>query len=152
MNDLCQNYNNGILSPHLFALFVDKVLSKLELSGLGCYSLHKCYNSFMYMYANDLINISSTVTDLQLLFTLCSEILTTLDLPININKCFCLRIGPRCNVECRSLKIQGIDVKWVKCFRYIGVTICRAQSRFNVIAMRLKDNSIAVQIWFFNKG
>jgi len=67
----------GILSPHLFALFVDKVLSKLELSGLGCYISYKCYNSFMY--ADDLIIISSTVTDLQLLFSLCSEILTTLD-------------------------------------------------------------------------
>ena len=115
----------GILSPLLFALFVDNILTKLEQSGLGCFVAFKCYNSFMF--ADDLILISNSVTDLQLLVNLSADILTTLDLPININKCSCLRIGPRCNVECSKLKIQGIDIQWVESIKYLGVTICKAK-------------------------
>ena len=66
-----------ILSPFLFALFVDKLLAKLELSGLGCYVAYTCYNSFMY--ADDLILVSNSVTDLQILFNLSAEIFTLLD-------------------------------------------------------------------------
>ena len=116
----------GILSPLLFALFVDVVLSKLERSGLGCYISYKCYNSFMY--ADDLILVSSTVTDLQCLFNRCSEILTSLDLPINTDKCSCLRVGPRCDIICSTLKLQGMNVQWVDSIKYLGVTICRAKA------------------------
>ena len=72
----------GILSPLLFALFVDNILTKLEQSGLGCFVAFKCYNSFMF--ADDLILISNSVTDLQLLVNLSADILTTLDLPITL--------------------------------------------------------------------
>ena len=43
----------GILSPCLFAVFVDDILDKLARSGLGCYINCECFNSFMY--ANDVI-------------------------------------------------------------------------------------------------
>ena len=52
----------GVLSPLLFSLFVDIVLEKLEHAGIGCFIHSKCYNSFMY--ADDIILLSITVTDL----------------------------------------------------------------------------------------
>ena len=79
------------------------------------------------MYADDLILVSNGVTDLQLLFTQCSEIFTALDLPINISKCSCMRTGPRCNAICSTLKIEQKDVQWVDSIKYLGVTICRAK-------------------------
>ena len=49
----------GILSPLLFCLFVDVLLSKLERSGLGCFVNFTCYNSFLY--ADDIILLSISI-------------------------------------------------------------------------------------------
>ena len=38
-----------------------------------------------------------------------------------------LRIGPRFNIPCSSLKIQEIDINWVESIKYLGVTICKAK-------------------------
>src|SRR5580692_1788880 len=86
----------GILSPLLFTLFVDVVLQKLNDSNLGCYINFKCYNSFMY--ADDIILLSISISDLQFMFHLCAKVFDDLDLPINTSKSHCLRIGPRCNI------------------------------------------------------
>ena len=75
----------GILSPLLFTLYVNSILEKLEKSGLGCFIGRKCCNS--YMYADDLILLSITVSDLQRLLDMCNSLFADLDLPINISKC-----------------------------------------------------------------
>ena len=110
----------GILSPLLFTLYINDILIKLEKSELGCYIGHKCYNSFMY--ADDLILLSITVSDLQSLLDMCGTLFSNLDLPINISKCHCLRIGPRYKVTCRSLTIFGVNIDWVSETRFLGIT------------------------------
>ena len=92
----------GILSPLLFIMFVDAVLKKLKLSNIGCYV--SCCNSFMY--ANDLILLSLSVTDLQNLVNLCVTEFAQLDLPINEAKCHCICIGPRFKAVCRDISIN----------------------------------------------
>jgi hypothetical protein len=116
----------GVLSPILFTLFVDIVLKSLEESNLGCFINYNCYNSFMY--ADDLILLSISVNDLQMMFNICSNIFSDLDLPINASKSHCLRIGPRFKIPCTALKIEGVDVNWVETIRYLGVTICQGKS------------------------
>ena len=113
----------GILSPLLFTLYVNVILEKLEKSRLGCFIGHSCCNS--YMYADDLILLSITVTDLQRLLDMCNSLFTDLDLLINISKCHCLRIGPRCNLECKNLTINGKDICWVDEIRFLGLTISK---------------------------
>jgi len=113
----------GILSPLLFTLYVNVILEKLEKSGLGCFIGHRCCNS--YMYADDLILLSITVTDLQHLLDMCHSLFSDLDLPINISKCHCLRIGPRYNLECRKLIINGENICWVDDISFLGVTISK---------------------------
>ena len=51
-----------------------------------------------------------------------------LDLPINVSKCYCMRIGPRFDVSCTPLKIQDNEVNWVDNINYLGVTITRAKT------------------------
>jgi len=52
----------GVLSPLLFAIFVDDILVKLKKSSLGCYINGLCLNAIMY--ADDLLLLSISVTDL----------------------------------------------------------------------------------------
>jgi len=60
---------------------------------------------------------------LQRLLDMCNSLFTDLDLPINISKCHCLRIGPRCNFECKNLTINGEDICWVNEIKFLGITI-----------------------------
>ena len=62
------------------------------------------------------------------MLNICNDVFNDLDLPINVSKCHCMRIGPRFKAPCASLKIQGFDLKWVESIKYLGVTICKAKS------------------------
>ena len=42
--------------------------------------------------------------------------------------CHCLRIGPRFNVTCGLLNIQGADVHWTESTKFLGVTLCRSKT------------------------
>jgi len=75
-------------------------LDKLAESGLGCFMGLKCLNSFMY--ADDLILLSISISDLQKMLDICNKGFHDLDLPINIKKSCCLRVGPRWNANCKK--------------------------------------------------
>ena len=135
----------GILSPLLFSLYVDVILQKLEKSGIGCFIGRRCCNS--YMYADDLILLSITVTDLQRLLDMCNFLFSNLDLPINISKCHCVRIGPRYNLECKNLTINGKDINWVDEIRFLGVTISKDKV-FKCTWEDAKKNSIVTLMSF----
>src|ERR1043165_7162071 len=83
----------GVLSPYLFAIFVDDELIKLRHSSLGCHISRVCLNAIMY--ADDLLLMSISVSDLQLLVDLCIKEFEYLDMKININKYVCMRVDPR---------------------------------------------------------
>src|ERR1043165_7832981 len=59
----------GILSPYLFAILVDDLLIKLKASALGCRLHGIIYNAIMY--ADDLLLLSNTLSDLQSLVNMC---------------------------------------------------------------------------------
>ena len=111
----------GILSPLLFSCYVNILLDKLELSGLGCYVNKQCLNSFMY--ADDLILLSTSVADLQKLINLCSDALVELDLIINTEKSHCMRIGPRYNSPCSNIVVDNLFLSWAKQTKFLGLTI-----------------------------
>ena len=83
----------GILSPTLFAICVDDVLKKLEKAKISCYFNLQCVNSIMY--ADDLILLSASVSDLQNLVDLCVIEFDQIGLEINVGKSSRVRIGQR---------------------------------------------------------
>ena len=80
----------GVLSPFLFAVYVNDVLSRLADSKLGCFINCTCLNSIMY--ADDLILISICLMHLQLLVDICKQEFDKIDMQINGSKSGCLRI------------------------------------------------------------
>jgi hypothetical protein len=117
----------GILSPLLFNLYVDCILDQLQSSDLGCFLGKKCVNSFMY--ADDLVVLSISVTDMQNLVSLCQESFNKLDLPINTKKSHCLRIGPRFKSRCCDIYINDQPLSWVDETKFLGVTL-RSKTTF----------------------
>ena len=115
----------GVLSPLLFTLFVDIVLDQLERSKLGCFVNYTCFNSLMY--ADDIVLLSASVTDLQKMFDICADIFKILDLPVNISKCHCMRIGPRHKYFCKPIIFFNNQIEWVDSVDYLGISICKSQ-------------------------
>ena len=60
-------------------------------------------SSFVVMYADDILLIAPSVSELQRLFHACEFELSCLDMCINTKKSCCIRIGPRYDVKCASI-------------------------------------------------
>jgi hypothetical protein len=111
----------GVLSPQLFAVYINDILTKLQKSRLGCIVKGVVMNAFMY--ADDLILMSASVYDLQRLVNICIDELDLLLLTLNAKKCFCLRVGKRFNQFCRRISIGDCEIDWTDELRYLGVWI-----------------------------
>ena len=110
----------GVLSPLLFSLAIDSIVSKIKSANVGCYISTIC--CCIFLYADDILLLSPTVTGLQILLSVCEKELVELDMRINAKKSMCIRFGPRYNVQCTELVLlDGSTLKWVDNCRYLGV-------------------------------
>ena len=64
------------------------------------------------MYADDLVLLAPSVTELQTMINLCCSELTILDLKINSTKSVAIRIGNRFKVACRKVEINKVHLEW----------------------------------------
>src|SRR6266496_3387239 len=108
----------GVLSPLLFSIFVDDILVKLRESGCGCFISNCCFNAMMY--ADDLVLLAISITDMMIMLKICKDELSWLDMRLNVGKSCALRVGERWNVAIPPLTVGGIDIPWVGEIRYLG--------------------------------
>ena len=85
------------MSPSLFAIFIDDLVKELHSLDIGCTSVFMC--SCIFMYADDIMLLSPSLTALQLMLNLCEGELLKLDMCINVKKSTCMRFGPRFNAR-----------------------------------------------------
>ena len=102
----------SILSPYIFACYVDDVVSHLNYRQR--YSI--------VLYADDILLLAPSVCELQRLLDACERELDWLDMDINTKKSCCMRIGPRCDAECANITTSsGYTLPWVEEIRYLGI-------------------------------
>ena len=82
----------GILSPLLFAVYIDGLVAQLQASGFGC-KLHGLYVGCI-LYADDIILLAHTSYTLQKMLDICNSDITALDLHFNVVKSVVMRVGP----------------------------------------------------------
>ena len=108
----------SVLSPSLFALYLNDIHRP---------TIHSWFNAILY--ADDILLISTSISDLQESFLHWQSNLTALDLAINVKKSCCLRIGPRFRNACASIaSSDGTVLPWVDKVKYLGIFITSAQS------------------------
>ena len=121
----CGIRQGGVLSPYLFALYIDSVIDQLKLLQFGCFVRYVNFN--ILMYADDIILVAPTISSLQLLVTECQKALNFLELSINVKKCACIRICRRHSAACSPISLcDGQLVHWSNSITYLGVTIVSA--------------------------
>ena len=83
----------GILSPCLFAIFIDSVIKKLRVAGYGAYIGWFYFGCTLY--ANDIMSVCHSVSAMQKMLDICSQQAQLLDFSLNTVKSVALRIGPQ---------------------------------------------------------
>jgi len=110
----------GLLSPALFAMYIDKLIQLLKSSGLGC----RYNNTYIgcLCYADDIL-ISHSVTVMQTMLDLCDVFSADFDVKFNTTKTVAIRIGPRFDAVCADLTLSGGIIECVQSLKYLGVCI-----------------------------
>jgi hypothetical protein len=120
----CGVRQGGVLSPYLFALYVDVIIDKVREQRIGCYIGSFCLS--ILLYADDMLLLAPSLEALQQLIFICEKELFALDLSVNVKKSVCTRIGSRCNSVCGDIVTSdGQPLLWVDSIRYLGVYILR---------------------------
>jgi exonuclease III len=111
----------GVLSPLLFSIYVDDIISKLQKSRLGC-SVFSTYLGCL-MYADDLVLMSASMSVLQNMIDVCASEAEYLDMTFNASKSCVVRIGKLHKRSCASVQVTGQDIPFMTCAKYLGVHI-----------------------------
>ena len=122
----CGTRQGGVCSPALFTVFIDDLLLRLQNSGFGCHVRYICFNAFMY--ADDLLLLSISISELQDMIDICKSELDILDMKINIKKSMCMRIGNRFNMLASGILIDANPIPWTNEIRYLGLFITIART------------------------
>ncbi len=116
----------SVLSPLLFSVYVDDMLRCLHRSKIGCQIKYIYFNAFMY--ADDLLLVSISISDLQKLLVICELEFLKIDMCTNVSKSMCLRVGPRYNACVTPVLIDKKPITWNKALKYLGITILSGKS------------------------
>ena len=123
----------GVLSPILFSVYIDNVLEKLNMHGCKLSML----NLGSFLYADDLILLAPSVSELQTMVSICCEEFGKIDLALNVNKSACIRIGKRCYEKCEPITTAQGNIAWCDKVTYLGMDIVSA-TKFTCCFDRLK--------------
>ena len=116
----CGIRQGGVLSPYLFAVYIDSVAEKVRAKLLGCHIKMTCLS--IILYADDILLLAPSINALQKILHVCEKELDWLDLTINVSKSSCMRIGPRFKAHCSNIvSIHGHEINWSNSIRYLGV-------------------------------
>ena len=109
----------GVLSPHLFAIYVDDLIVKLRSLKNGCYIADLFLACIVY--ADDICLLAPTRSALQLLLKTCEEYGNYWCLTYNPLKTKVMIFGN--NFDTPSLFMYGNSLDYVQEYKYLGVNV-----------------------------
>jgi len=84
---------------------------------------------FIILYADDILLLAPSVSELDNLFKMRERELKLLDMAINVRKSSCIRIGHRMDAQCANISLStGSAIPWVDEIKYLGICILRSHT------------------------
>jgi len=111
----------GILSPVLFAVYVDVLVYRLKSANIGCKMFDIYYGCLLY--ADDIVLLAHTMNGMQQMLNICTEFGVDYDVKFNDMKSVAMRVGTRFHVACKPLDLGGKVLRFVDSVKYLGVNI-----------------------------
>ena len=153
----------GILSPFLFKLYIDELLSDISDLKVGCRLGLIRLN--IIGYADDLVLIADSVENLNILYNLLRQNILGLKLKLNINKSKCM-IFEKGNLykNLKDISLMGDKFEVVDNYKYLGHIIQKQlldvddanfrlnsfYGKFNSIYRNFRDVSVETLLFLFN--
>jgi hypothetical protein len=111
----------GILSPVLFSLYINVIITELKLNGLGLV----VYEQYMgcILYADDILLLACSLSVMQKMLNVTCKVLSDIDICINVDKSRVIRFGNRYNKSCVPLMMSGYNIKFCDKVNYLGVML-----------------------------
>lgn len=126
----------GILSPILFSLYINELIVNLSDSHTGCHIGGQFMGSILY--ADDILLLSVSFSDMQSMLDICSVTAGKLDLKFNVSKSAFMRIGSRHNSPCAVLTLCNQPLVCVTEIKYLGVFI-KSGKKFATAVTQVKS-------------
>ncbi len=114
----CGVRQGGVLSPYLFALYVDELIGTLRHSGFGAY-ITNIFAGCIF-YADDIMLVSCSCYGLQQLVQLCEIYGKQWDICFNPSKCQGISFGGR-SPKSMMCMLNSLPIQWVNKMKYLGV-------------------------------
>jgi exonuclease III len=116
----------GLLSPILFSLYMDVLIKKLRSSNMGC-KLADVYFGCL-LYADDIMLLSHSLYSMQHMLQICEQFAWEFDVKFNSSKSVAIRIGPRHDAPCEPLTLAGIQLKFDRSIKYLGIQLVASKA------------------------
>ena len=110
----------GVISPVLFAMYINILIVKIQNSKLGCH-INRVPMS-IFMFADDLVLVASSLIHLRIMIEICQCELDEIDMKLNVGKTQCIVFGKHYLRVRPNLVINGSDISWSRTVTYLGVT------------------------------
>ena len=110
----------SILSPSLFSVFMNIFIVRLKTLGTGC-----CISGYFlgcFLYADDIILLSASVSGLQSLLNCCYDVSQDVKLAFNCSKSCCFSVGRRHSVKITDMALGPETIAWCDNFKYLGIS------------------------------
>ncbi len=114
----------GVMSPILFAVYVDGLFQKLMKSGLGC----QMSNYFIgcLLFADDVILLCRTIKGLKKMIAICEQYATEFNIKFNGKKTKLLIFkGKGCKISINKIEVNGDTIHSSEMANHLGHTILR---------------------------
>ena len=130
----------GLLSPLLFAVYMDVLINRLRNAGIGC------------KLAQQFLLLAHSLNAVLQMLRICEEFATEFDMKFNSSKSV-MRIGERYKVKCEPLMLAGRELQFVQSLKYLGAQFVAAKKlKCSVDNVRLKFYRTFNAIYSSSKG
>jgi len=111
----CGVRQGGVLSPYLFSLYVDDVITALRNSGYGIFV---CNIFTCIPYADNIILLSCSFYGLQKMVNICAAYGACLDIKFNSVKSHCISFGS-CQASTFIVTLNESPIQWTHKLKYL---------------------------------
>ena len=125
----------GVLSPDLYCIYVDELLSLLKQHRKGCYFFG--IFAAASFYADDMAILAPSIRGLSSLLAICSAYCAEWDIGLNAKKSKAMYFGKRVEAL-HNISLDGKPIEWVEEWVYLGVSLKSGKSFGCSVTERIK--------------